>query len=215
MELIEINQWKRRGYFYMYMREESPLRNGTAILDCTRVYDCARKSRIPFPVVMLHALLSAVNRTESFRIRLVTEDYVARYDTINLYTLELDREHLYHTALTGYSPSLRRFYENYMKSRREARRTDENKQPVPSLLNTITVSYLPGIRFTQIYERPISAAANKRGCLHLLVGKMEYENGRATVPVSIIFSHALLDGYDLEKGIAYITEKYGTEETEE
>lgn len=213
MELIEIENWKRRDYFYSFMNGKSPLRDGTAILDCTRVYHRAQKAGIPFPVVMLHAILCTVNNTDAFRIRVISEDFVARYDTINLYTLELDRDHLLRTALTGYSPSLRTFYESYKKSRQEARRADAPHIPIQ--LNTINISYLPGIRFTQLSGRPAESGTSRRGCLCLSVGKMEYENGRATVPVAATFSHALVDGYDFGKGIEYFTDKYGTEELRE
>lgn len=207
MDIIEINSWKRAASLYRYYQSSaSPLRRGTALVDTTRVEQCARRSGIAFPVVMMHAMLSAVNTIDAFRIRVLSDQFVARYDVINLVSIELDDDHSIYYMLTPYHPSLVDFRNAY-RAQRKLGRSAALTSHFP--INSIALSYLPQIRLTQIDDPLPDSPIVRRGSISLMVGKSKTVAGQTDTPVSLLFSHALLDGYDISQALEYIEQEYG------
>lgn len=209
VEIIEIDKWKRRDSFKGFVGIGSDERYATVLQDCTNLYEISKRERIPMPVVVYHAILSAANHFEQFRVRVLSTEYVALYKQIDLITVELTKEKQLTSIKTLFNPSLREFYQAYKENRRKLKMGTINNSDTSSI-NVISCSALPSLRLTHISSRSPHSRC-ERGVVRFTFGKVEVKDGVASVYVSVNFPHSLIDGYDWQLFANYFSNEYGKE----
>jgi len=73
---IDLTSWPRREHFEFFKQYDMPFFGVTAQLDCTRLYDKAKKDGFSFSAAYHFASLQAVNEVEELRCR-IEDDLVA------------------------------------------------------------------------------------------------------------------------------------------
>lgn len=207
IRLIEISGWKRRRNFYMNIRDGVHVVCYSAVFDCTSIMQYAENKRIPATVVLIHTLLKGINVFDIFRTRIINDEYIACYDRIDLVSTELSDDHLFYPLYTPFNTDLQEFYESYRANQKRTKVWNGKSDIRTHRINTVTLSVLPNIRFTQVAasEDPMA----KLGRMSINIGKIEKDHyGRFTVPMGVSFTHALLDGYAFFKLTDFITHAY-------
>ncbi|MFI3314675.1 MAG: CatA-like O-acetyltransferase [Rikenellaceae bacterium] len=210
VEIIEIDKWKRRDSFRMFVRQGSDEHYATVLQGCTNLYEISKREQIPIVVVVYHAIISAVNHFEQFRVRVLSSEYIAMYRQIDLITAELTKEKQLTSIKTLFNPSLREFYQTYKENRKKIKLGIVNYSDISSI-NVVSCSALTSLRLTHISSRSPHCRC-ERGVLRFTFGKVDVKDGVASVHVSVNFSHSLLGGYDWHLFAKYFSNEYGQED---
>ncbi|MFI3315058.1 MAG: CatA-like O-acetyltransferase [Rikenellaceae bacterium] len=211
VEIIEIDKWKRKNSFIGFVNSGPTKRSATVLLECTNLYELSKRECIPMPVVVYHAILSAVNHFEQFRVRVVSTEYVAFYKQIDLTTMELSREKQLVFLNTLFDSSLQKFYQSYKENRKKIK-MGTVKNSDSNAINTISCSALTSLNITHLSSYS-SCARCERGVIRFTFGKVEVKEGVANMYVSVDFSHSLIDGYDWQLFVNYFSNEYGQEDS--
>lgn len=211
MELIKIEEWKRKNYFYYYLNRNNPTISCTINLDCTNIYNISKREKVPFIVTFMHALLSFINHFEQFRIRHISDEYIARYDRIDIAYIELNGNHNFINMITKYKESLKDFYEIFKENRKKRDsilHISNEKFLIP--INTILFSALTKLdllSFQSSYKDPYVG----KGCIKIKSGKLNFKDNIATISLAVDFAHSFYDGYDFSLFVEYLINDYGKE----
>ena len=192
---IDLSTWPRREHFELFMQYEIPFWGVTAQVDCTRLYEKAKKQGFPFSLGYHYASLRAVNAVEEFRYRL-EDDKPVCYDVIHASTTVARPDGTFGFSFHPYTDNLDQFIEEGIA---EYNRVKNNTALNGSVWGQEVVycTVLRGIRFTSLdHPRRIS----REYAIPLLAfGKMFEENGHRKFPHCVHAHHALVDGQHMEK----------------
>ncbi len=106
---IDLATWKRRGTFEYYRTFQNQLFNITLEFPAAELYRYAKRNRISFFLLTLHAILRAVNSVPQFRQRIVDGGQVIEFEHVAALTPIMTPEEEFVMALTEYAPSFAEF----------------------------------------------------------------------------------------------------------
>ena len=106
---IDLATWKRRGTFEYYRTFQNQLFNITLEFPAAELYRYARRNRLSFFLLTLHAILRAVNSVPQFRQRIVDGGQVIEFEHVAALTPIMTPEEEFVMALTEYAPSFAEF----------------------------------------------------------------------------------------------------------
>ena len=194
---LDINKWARKDQFNFFKQFEEPFFGVTVSIDCTIAYDIAKAINASFFLYYLHKSLTAANKMESFKYRIENNEVIV-YDKVNA-SPTINRP----DGTFGFS--YMDFYESFEEFAIRAQKEIEKVQNTIGLIpannseNVIHYSSVPWINFTSLsHARRFST---NDSIPKISFGKMLFENGKRTMPLSIHVHHALMDGYDVAKYI--------------
>ncbi len=189
-ELINIENWKRKGQYLFFKDFEEPFYGVCVTIDCTNAYKKAKAQQCSFFLYYLHRSLIAVNNIENFRYR-IEENNVYLYERIDASTT-VDKPDGTFGMSDGiaFHPDFRIFEANAIKEMDRVRNSCELSPSCDN--NVIHYSAVPWINFTSLsHARRFSRQDSSP---KISFGKITENNGRRTMPVSIHVHHALVDG---------------------
>ncbi len=73
MTYLDLDTWPRRDHFHFFGGLDEPFFGITVRIDCTAAYHCCTTEGHAFFLYYLHRCLTAINRVEPFRYRIVEE----------------------------------------------------------------------------------------------------------------------------------------------
>jgi chloramphenicol O-acetyltransferase type A len=170
---------------------EEPFFGITTVIDCTKAYEKSKELGVTFFSYYLHKTLVAVNEIESFRYRIIDGDIYV-FDQIDASATILREDNTFGFSLMKFDNDLSVFSEN-IKTEIERVKKTSGIITRDFEINLIHFSALPWINFTayshaRSYTWPDS-------CPKISFGKMDTNEGKKTMPLSVHVHHGLLDGY--------------------
>ncbi len=190
---LDIDNWNRKEHFLHFSKMEEPFFGVTISIDCTSSYAKAKELGVSFFTYYLHKTLVAVNKTISFRYRIIdNEVYV--FDCIDASATILREDNTFGFSLMEYSEDIHEFAEITKKEIARIKNTTGLITRDFSI-NLIHFSALPWVNFTS-YSHARSFTFPD-SCPKISFGKLMEENGRKTMAMAVHVHHGLVDGYDI------------------
>ncbi len=190
MHYLDIATWNRKQHFNFFNTFADPYFSVASAVDVTSAYAFAKKNEKSFFAVYLHACMTAINTIENFKYR-IEEDKVVVYDTINVSPTILRPDKTFGFSFVHYNKELQVFENNLQKEKERVFNSDSLFPPQNSL-DCIYCSALPWVNFTG-HKEPVNG--NKESVPKLAFAKVEKNNSKLSMQVSVSVNHALVDGY--------------------
>lgn len=193
-DVIDIENWKRKEYYYHFTQDVPCTYSMTVKLDITDIVN----KKYKLYAIMLHALTSTVNMHMEFRTAMDAQGRLGVFsDMLPCYTIFNKHTQAFVNVWTPYSPSLSQFCQQYDQD--VAQYSDSlNMNAKPHLPpNTFCVSMIPWVSFDSFNLNL------QKGYDYLLpiftMGKYYEDNGKIYLPLSVQVHHAVCDGYHVGK----------------
>ncbi len=189
---LDLNAWPRGEHFAFFRQFGEPFFGVVVTVDCTKAYERAKSSGIPFFVWYLHKTLETVNACEPFRYR-IEGDRVAIHDRIDGSATIGRQDGSFGFSLMEFHPDLATFNATALAEIDRVKKTPGLFTRSFESDNLIHFSAIPWVDFTSLsHARHFSLADS---CPKISFGKMTlHPDGRRTMPMSVHVHHALMDG---------------------
>jgi chloramphenicol O-acetyltransferase type A len=192
---LDLKTWKRRQHFNLFRAYEQPYFSVCVDVDASAVWRRShRAGGPPFFLTSLFAMLTAVNATEAFRLR-IRKRGLWLHDRVAVGPTLLKPDHTFAFARLEASDSLEQFLAYGGKaiaaaSRRQALEPRQGKDD-----DIVYQSSLPWIRFTSF----TNAIGSRDSIPRIVFGKCVSSGRRHLLPVSVEVHHAVVDGLDVAR----------------
>lgn len=190
MHYLDIDAWERKQHFEFFNTFADPYFAVTAAVDVTSSYAFAKKNHLSFFSVYLHACMTAINKIENFKYR-IEEDKVVLYDTIHASATMMRPNKTFGFSFINYDEDVKVFEKN-MKREKDRIYNSNSLFPPQNSQDCIYCSALPWISFTG-HKEPVNGG--KESVPKLAFAKIEANNEKLSMQVSVSVNHALVDGY--------------------
>ena len=195
-QAIDLTKWKRRAHYEHFRGYRQPFFSVCVDLDATRLWRRARShGGPPFFLSSLFLMLSAVNATEAFRLRLRRRG-VWRHDRIAVGPTLLRPDHTFAFARLEPAGTLKKFIAG--GNRAIAASVEGDSLSSNSTGDDIVYqSSLPWLRFTSFTNAIDSGDSIPR----IVFGKCARDGRRFVMPMAVEVHHAVVDGLDVARFI--------------
>jgi len=191
MYYLDIDTWNRKQHFEFFNTFTDPYFSVTSALDVTYAYAFAKKERISFFAVYLHACMTAINKIENFKYR-IEEEKVIVHNVIHASPTIMRPNKTFGFSFINYNDNLQVFTDNLEKEKDRIFNSDSLFPPQNSQ-DCIYCSALPWVSFTG-HKEPVSG--QKESVPKIAFAKVEkINNNTLSMQVSVSVNHALVDGY--------------------
>ncbi|MDR2115923.1 MAG: hypothetical protein LBP87_06045 [Planctomycetaceae bacterium] len=190
---IDLTTWNRRQQFELFSVYENPYWSVTVNVDCTKMYERAKREKFPFYLGYHYASLQAANTINAFRQRIENGKPV-EYDTVHMSTTIAKPDGTFGFSFTQFSDDFEKFVTDGIAESERVRHSTELFYG-HSENNVIYYTVLRGITFTsdkQPYRNGSSIPI-------MVFGETFIEHNIRKIPHSIHVNHALVDGQHVSK----------------
>lgn len=202
---INLNEWKRAPYFYLYTQMMPTGFNLCVDLDITKMYAYFKEKGYKFAAGYRYITMKLINQREYFRI--AYKDGKLGYYNYLMPCFANFHEDDKTTSLmwVDYNESFEVFYQNYLE--------EENKykavhgivaRPEMSQENSCIIGALPWTTFTSY--SPVPYASPTQFFPIIQSGKFKKEADKLLMPFSITVHHAVVDGYQVSEYLEKLQE---------
>jgi len=193
--IIDLNIWPRREHFAFFKQYDMPFWGVTVQLDCTRLYDKAKKEGFPFSAGYHFASLQAANEVEELRCR-IEDDLPVRYDIVHLSTTIARPDGTFGFSFQRYTVDFGQFVAEFIAETRRVQAETGLKSPYNDQ-DVIYYTVARGIAFTS-FDHPMMTS--RQGSVPLMAfGEMIQDGNRKKISHSCHIHHALVDGQHVAK----------------
>jgi len=193
MKTIDLDNWNRRKHFALFRTYKQPFFNVCLELDATtflaRNHDAGR----PFFLSFLHAVMTAVNRTEALRLRIRGESVVLHETVHASFTMMTDAD-VFRFVTVRYRDDIQAFLADATAAMSVAK-LDVSVVDEPGVDDLIFISSVPWIAFTAVEHAMPGDPGDSFP--RITWGKYHEINGKTVIPLSVAVHHALADGQDI------------------
>lgn len=191
---IDGSVWPRRELFFYFSRMAPTGYSLTVSLDVTKLYHTVKQAGLKFFPAYLWLVTKCLNEQIEFKCA-VQDGQLGYYDTlVPLYATMHPDDHTISLMWTEYCEDFRIFHQQYVENQEKF--GDHHgilAQPEMPPPNAYTVSCLPWTAFDHF---AVHSYANKPYYFPSIeAGKIQTENGRMKMPLSMTCHHATTDGY--------------------
>ncbi len=186
---IDLEHWPRREHFAYFSTMADPYVGVTAEVDITGFLSACRGAGLPFFLSFLYCAGRAANAVPQLRQRII-DGAPVEFDRCDTSHTVLREDGTYSYCRLDCMRPFARYLPDAAALQREARERGglDDGEDAASLL---FVSTLPWVRYTAIRQPvPSPADSNPR----LTWGRFLEQGGRASMPVTVLANHALVDG---------------------
>lgn len=188
---LDIENWNRKENFNFFKDFSDPYFGITVDVDVTQAFAHAKKTKTPFFVLYLHACMRAIQQVENFKYRMTSDDKVVVHDVIHASATIAREDHTFGFSFIKYSKNIDEFYQNFKREKERILTSKNLFSPVNSE-DCIYCSALPWMNFSG-HKEPVKGV--KESVPKLAFGRCVEKEGVLKMPVAIMVSHALMDGY--------------------
>lgn len=186
---IDLERWPRREHFTYFSAMADPYVGVTAQVDITDFLAACRAGELPFFLSFLYCAGRAANAVPQLRQRIVGGAPV-EFDSCDTSHTVIREDGTYSYCRLDCMQPFAQYLPAALALQEEARAhggLDDGEDAVSLLF----ISTLPWVRYTAIRQPvPMPADSNPR----LTWGRFEERDGQATMPVTLLANHALVDG---------------------
>ncbi|WP_047546008.1 CatA-like O-acetyltransferase [Psychroserpens sp. Hel_I_66] len=193
MEVIDINNWKRKQHYHHFKTLKDPYFAVTIPYDVTKAYQFSKVKKVSFFGKYLHDCMKAINEIDEFKLR-IDGDEVIKYDMINASATLMRSNKTFGFSYIEFDSNLEQFLSHIISEKNRIESTGA-LYPLRNDLQCIHCSAMPWVNFTG-HKEPVSGKMDsipKLAFSKVLKNKEE----QLMMNVSINVNHALLDGYHI------------------
>ncbi|MCR5812204.1 MAG: chloramphenicol acetyltransferase [Lachnospiraceae bacterium] len=212
---IDMVSYPRLDHFRHFMTMQQPCVSVTVQVDITDWLIRQRASGCPFFLSFQYAVVRAANRIPEFRQRIVDEKIV-EYDYCNpSYIVSLPDDTYRYCNVNVYQPFAQYLKEGRVKQD-AALHSEHLEEEEGDVLGLLFISCVPWLNYTEaMMPYPGGSFSNPGFCwggyktekyLALEDGRVT-EKVKTTIPVSLFFNHALIDGIHAGRFFDYLNEE--------
>lgn len=198
---IDYENWDRKEIYELF---HGYLFYLTVEIDITEFLETIHKHQWKFYPSICYCITKTVNLDERYRYAKV-DGQVCVWDHVNThYTLmRKNTDHLFTHQRTGYQEDFQKFYEAFLKDKKEAENCSSLYAYQQKAMDDVHISTMPNTVYTSLsYAKPNSFTkygTDKVSYIpFVMIGKYHEENGRMKMPVTVEFHHAVNDGWHAE-----------------
>ena len=206
MRTIDPDTWSRRASYNTFVNNTNPTFSITTRVDVTRLYNRCKKEKTSFFIDFLYIATRCLNEIEEMRTRIKGEDVVV-YDAIDPGFVVIKEDESIINGRVKMTDDYYEFYNSvrdtieYLKANESEDRMNKNQTT-----DIFYTSCLPWMDFTSVthpYNYP-----DRESCSipRITWGMATEESDRWTMALDIAAHHALIDGYQICKGVMGIQE---------
>ena len=195
---IDMDTWPRRECYEYYATGSKCMCAISANIDVTDLYKKAKIIHKDFDVMILYIITNVLNRHEEFRIGYCKENgQLMIWDYINpVHRVFHEDTETFSRVWTPYSKNFDEFCAAAQNSIKEGAKLKTVNQPeIPD--NNFEISFIPWLHFTAINTK--MSESGKYLAPVITVGKIEEENSRFIMPLTMQISHAVADGFHIAR----------------
>lgn len=191
---IDLDTYPRKEHFLYFKELSYPYVGATVQVDITDFMKQIKEAGQPFFLSFLYRVLKAGNAVPQFRQR-IEDNGIVEYDYSQASCVIMKEDEAFaYCTLDGRLP-LEEFLTEGRQKIEEAKNggTIEEDSEVESMF---FISCLPWLTYSALVQAvPMPADSNVR----ISWGKYQEENGKITIPISVLGHHALIDGLHIGK----------------
>lgn len=191
---IDMNASPRKAHYEYFCSMAYPYVGITVNVDITRLMEWRRQSGAPFFLSLLYHVERAANSVPELRRRIYNDEVLEFPWCPSSHTVAKPDGTYAYCVLNSNIP----FYDflSHAKQAQEICRTSGNIEEDDSAVASLFISSVPWMTYTALVQPvPYPADSNPR----ISWGKYTEENGRITLPVSLLCHHALVDGLHIAR----------------
>ncbi len=197
MKIIDMEKWNRKEHFHFFSEMASPYFGFTTEVECTRAYEQSRDLGHSFFASYMHASMTAVNRVDELKLRIL-DGQVVLYDTVNAGTTIGRADGTFGFAYIPFSDDFHTFnalLQEEIKAVQDSAGLRMNNGELGKDL--IRHSTIPWHSFSALlHPTPLDKTESVP---KITFGKFSVREQKKFLPVSIEAHHGLADGFHLSK----------------
>lgn len=199
---LNLETWNRKEHFLFFKQMEEPFFGITTTIDCTKAYRKSKEIGVSFFVYYLHKTLVAVNKFENFRYRIINNE-IYIFEQIDASATIMRADNTFGFSLMTYSENLAVFNENATQEIARIQ-TTTGLFTRDFVENLIHFSALPWVNFTALTHARSFTFSDS--CPKISFGKMNDDNGKKSMSISINVHHGLMDGFHVSQFLDHFQE---------
>lgn len=191
---INIDNWKRKEYFYYYYKNVKCTFTMNTELDITELIENLKDKNIKLYPVLIYLLSRIVNKYTEFRMCMDKNGKLGYWENMKpAYTVFNKKKETFFNLWSDYDENFSKFYNNYLKDKKLYENSESMfpKGEMPPY--TFSISIIPWVNFTGFNLNIYSDGS------YLLpiftFGKYMKKNDKIIIPLSIQVHHAVCDGF--------------------
>lgn len=195
---IDMKTWPRRECYEYYARGSKCMCAISAEIDVGALWEKTRGSQEDFEIAVMFAIAKVLNAHPEFRVGYCRENgQLMIWDCIN------PVHRVFHEDTETFSRVWTKYSDNFAAFREDARRNISaglalktvNAHDIPD--NNFEISFIPWLRFSAVNTK--MSEGGKYFAPIVTAGKVEEENGKAMMPITMQISHAVADGFHIAR----------------
>lgn len=206
-EIIPVEGWEREETFRFFSSFSQPFFNVHTEADITPLYHYCKQHGLSVSLAYMHATVQAARATENFLLR-IDNGQVVRYSGLDVSTTVLKDDKNIAFTHFPYHDRLEDFCEEGAAIMAEVKKSKKlfNGHQGVDLLHMTT---LPWFKFKGM-EHAFSLGHEDPGVPKIGYGRLEMQQDKVILPISIGLHHALADGYHMHLFLEKLEAVIGT-----
>ena len=204
---IDMTKYPRLDHFRHFLTMQQPCVSITVQVDITDWLSRLRASGCPFFLSFQYAVVRAANRIPEFRQRIV-DDKIVEYDYCNPSYIVSLPDDTYRYCNVNVGQPFAQYLEESRVKQDAALHSEHLEEEEGDVLGLLFISCVPWLNYTEaMMPYPGGRFSNPSFCwggyktekyLALEEGRVT-EKVKTTIPVSVFFNHALIDGIHVSR----------------
>lgn len=194
MQIIDLENWKRREHFEFFYRMDYPQYNICANIDVTHFRRFVKGNNLPFYYAMIYAVTKVTDECENFRYRVRDGKQVVLHDRLHPSFTDMSadgEDDLFRFVTLDMEDSLFDFAEK-AKETSARQKAYFDYAPLAGRDDFIYITCIPWISFTHLSH---TISINRNDAVpRISWGKYFEQDGKVLLPFSVQVHHAFVDG---------------------
>lgn len=194
MQIIDLENWKRREHFEFFYHMDYPQYNICANIDVTRFLHFVKENKWPFYYSMIYAVTKVTDQCENFRYRVRENKQVVLHDRLHPSFTDMSADTT-DDLFKFVTLNLEGNIFDFVKQAKEASETQKmyfDYAPLIGRDDFIYITCIPWVSFTHLSH---TISINRDDLVpRISWGKYFEQDGKVLLPFSVQVHHAFVDG---------------------
>lgn len=191
---IDVDSWERKDLFNLYTTDLKIVMNMTVDVDITSLLAEVKSNGLRFYPTMIWIVSRLMNARDEFKYSLTEEGKLIKWDYVSPSYTDFNKETgKFNKFVTEYSSDFKTFYERAVSDSERHRNESGFLPDQPK--NTFDITCIPWASYKS-FDLHIYGEGKSLFPI-VMWGKYREENGKVLLPVTAMFHHAVIDGFNL------------------
>ena len=191
---IDVDSWERKDLFNLYTTDLKIVMNMTVDVDITSLVAEIKNNGLRFYPTMIWIVSRLMNARDEFKYSLTEEGKLIKWDYVSPSYTDFNKETgKFNKFVTEYSSDFKTFYERAVSDCERHRNESGFLPDQPK--NTFDITCIPWASYKS-FDLHIYGEGKSLFPI-VMWGKYREENGKVLLPVTAMFHHAVIDGFNL------------------